>query len=152
MDTQTAIGQRSPAPLSFRDPRTLDSAERQLLLEYKLKVHRAAGVKEGYLVHPEGHIVWFLSVYVASTVHAQALGFTNSVYGYALAPDRATALAAAYRDYGVCRSSDGTVRALPIERIDASPSGVHHVATLFFPQQVCRLDMPLRPAFIGSAA
>lgn len=100
------------------------------------RIHLECGVDPRYLTLPEGSHLWFVSVTLDIEVHAGPLGFTRSLYEFALGSDEPEAMAAV---------SEYFKRSLPqanILHVQARKSLTTHPEELTFPEQVRRRDIP----------
>lgn len=99
------------------------------------RVHLECGVDPRCLTLPEGNFLWFVSVTLDIEVHAGPLGFTRSLYEFAMGADETEAIAAVTEYFK---------RRLPEARplhVHARKSSTTRPEELTFPEQVRRLDI-----------
>lgn len=119
-----------------RDPATLDPGSRTKRRERLRAIHLECGVDPAFLTLPPEHTLWFVSVHLDVQVHAGCLGFTRSLYEFALGRCQADAIETVTHHFA---------KILPHATVLGATAGLSnciHPEELTFPEQVRRKDIP----------
>lgn len=100
------------------------------------QIHLDCGVDPRFLSKPVGQELWFVSVTLDIEVHAGCLGFTRSLFEFALGATEAEAIDSVAAYFKASLPEANLVNAV------AKRSQTLHPEELTFPEQVRRRDIP----------